>query len=174
MLLRVRQPRVRGRWLIGIPLVVSGRRILWGVMLWVILVVGLTMLTVVLRVVLAIVLLIVLAVLVWVGLVVILLRGVTLLWFLSIVSERHPGEAPLRWWRVLIRITLLLRGMDEGHVGPCNPSSPVSEDYCRYDHETGRRNGNTCANAQPGPANPVTGAIVVTMVISHYGRRQIG
>lgn len=78
----------------------------------------------------------------WVVLVIVLLLTVTLLWFLSIVSERRSEEAPLGWRRVLIRVTLLLVlcSVNEGHVGLRDPPSAVhgiSEEYRRNDHETG-------------------------------------
>ena len=90
-----------------------------------------------------------------------LLLTVTLLWFLPVVSERRSEKASLGWRRVLIRVTLLLVlcGVNEGHVGLRDPSSPVhgiSEEYRRYDHETGRCNSDACASTQPIPANPIT------------------
>jgi len=89
--------------LIRVPLVIGGGRILRGVILCVIL-------TIVLSIVLAVVLL-------WI---------VTLLLFLSVVSAWCPVKAPVRW-RVLVRIALLLvlRGVDEGHVGSSGLPFPV-------------------------------------------------
>lgn len=101
-------------------LVVSGGRILGSVVLWVIL-----------------------AIILWVLLaVVLLLWVVALLFLLSVASERHPKEAPLGWRGVLVRVNLLLVmwGIDESHVGPSDPPSPVhikSKEDPEYDHETG-------------------------------------
>lgn len=114
-----------------VALVVGRRRILRGV---------------VLRIVLAIVLR---AVLLWI---------VTLLHFLSVTSERAPEEAPLGWRGVLVRVTLLLVlcGMDEGYVCPCDPPPSVhgvAKEDRKDDRETGDSDGNTCSGAQSFPAN---------------------
>jgi len=128
---RCRVTRVRGRRLIVVALVVGGRRILRGIVLWIVL-------AIVLRVV--------------------LLWTVSLLCFLSVASERNPGKAPGRWRGILVEVTLLLvlRSMDEGHVGPRNPPSPVhgvSEEDRKDDHETDDRDSDTCSSAQSLPAN---------------------
>jgi len=149
---------VRGCWLIGAHLVVGGRRVLRGIVLWVIL---------------AIVLWVVLGVVLWVVLVIVLLWAVILLRLLAIASERHPREAP-RWWGVLVRVVLLLvlGGVDACHICLRNSASSahsISKERPRHDHESGSRNTNTCGGAQPIPANPVTVGIVVTIFISHHG-----
>jgi len=108
------------------------------------------MLTIVLRVVLAIVLRVVLSI--------VLLWVVSLLRFLSIASEWDPGKAPGRWRGVLGRVALLLRSVDEGHVGPCDPPSPVygvNEEDRKDNHETGDGNGDTRSGAQSIPANDI-------------------
>jgi len=75
-----------------LALVVGGRGILRGV-IW------LVVLAIVLWAVLVVVLWVVLAVVLWI---------VSLLHFLSVTSGWGPHEAPLRWWGVLVWVTLLL------------------------------------------------------------------
>lgn len=106
-------------------MVVCSRWILWSVVL-----------------ILAVILWVVLAIWLWAVLAIVLLLTVTLLWLLSVVSERRSEEAPLSWRRVLIRVTLLLVlcSVNEGHVGPRDPPSPVhgeSEEYRGNGQESG-------------------------------------
>jgi len=148
---------VRGCRLVDVTLVVSGRRILR---------------VVVLRVILAIVLWVVL----WAVLAIVLLWIVTLLFLLYIAPERHPQEAPLGWrWRgVLVWITLLLWGIDESHVGPSDPPSPEyseSKEDPEYDQETCDCDCDARSGAQSLPANNFTESIVITISLSHCGRR---
>jgi hypothetical protein len=117
-----------------------------GVVLWAILTI--VVFAIVLRVVLAVV------VLSWI---------VTLLHFLSFASKRDPGETPLMWRRVLVRVTLLLVlcGVDEGHVALRHPPPPVdgvSEEDREDDHETGDRDADTRSDAQSFPANDIVEA----------------
>lgn len=125
-------------WLIGIALVVGVGcwRILWGD-LWGV------MLSSMLGVIL----------------VVVLLWAVSRVRFLFVSPEWHPGEVPLGLWGILIMVTLLvLRGVDEGHVGLGGPPSSVyaiSSEKRRYDHETSHRDSDACASAQLVPANPI-------------------
>lgn len=119
--------------LVRVALVVSGGRILRGVILWT---------------VLAIVLWVVAVVLLWI---------VSRLVFLSAASK----EAPLRWRGVLVRVALLLVIWDKGHVRPRNPPPPAhakSKEDRDYDHEANDCDGNTCSGAQPFPANDITEA----------------
>jgi len=158
--------RVRGRGLIGGALVVDDRRILRGVVLRVIL-------TIVLWVVLAVVLRVVIL---RVVLAIVLLGAVIRLRLLSVPSERHPEEAPLRWWGVLIIVTLLLvlRSTGAGHISLRDPPSPahgVSKEDTRHDHETDRRDNDACSGAQSVPADPIIEIVVVAVGIGHCGRR---
>jgi len=155
---RRRITSVRGRWLVGVLLVVGNRRVLRGIVLWVIL---------------AILLWVVLAVVLWVVLAVVLLWAVILLRLLAVASQRRPREAPL-WWGVLVRVALLLvlGGVDACHICLRNSASSahgMNKERRRHDQESGSRNTNTRAGAQPIPANPVTKGIVVTIFISHHG-----
>lgn len=146
--------------MIGALLTVGGRRVLRGIVLWVILAILLwIVLGVVLWVVLGVILRVVLGVWIWVVLVIILLWAVSLQ-FLTVASERHPREAPL-WRRVLVRVALLwvLGGLDASHICLCNLASSahvIKKERRGHDQESGSRNTNTCAGAQPIPANPVT------------------
>jgi len=123
-----------------LALVIGGRRILRGVVRWVVLAIVLwAILVVVLRVVLWVVQL-------WV---------VSLLCFLPVASRWGP---PRRWLDVLVRVTLLLvlRDMNEDHVGPCDPPSAVhcvGEEDRKYDHETCDRDADTRSGAESVPAN---------------------
>lgn len=115
--------------MIGAPLVVGGGRILRGIVLWAILAI-------------------------------VLLLPVSLLLFLSVASEWNAEEALLRWRRVLVGITLLLvmRGVDKGHIGPCDPPSPmhsVSEENHKYDRETSDCDGDACSSAQSFPTDDI-------------------
>jgi len=141
--------------MVEVALVVGGGRILRGIVLW-------AVLPVVLWGVL------------WVVLPAVLLRIVTRLFFLSVASEWE--EALLRWRGILVGVNLLLVrwGVDESHVGPRDPPSPVhgeGEEDRKHDHEAGDCDGNTCSGAQSVPANDIIERIVITVSLSHHGRR---
>ena len=135
---------------------VGSRRILRGVVLWIVL-------AVVLWIVLAGLLWGVLAGLLWI------ILSIVLLWtesrrFLPV----PPWEASLRrWWGVLVGVTLLW-GWNEGQIGLCNPPSAVhgnSSEDSSHDQEGDYRDSNTCTNAQPIPANHI--------IVAEWGESQL-
>lgn len=123
------------------------RRILWGAELLIIL--ATVLWDTVRRVVLAVLLRIIL----WTG-----TRRL-----LTIPFERRSGEALLRWWGILARVTLLLVlwGVDQGYICLLSPPSPHPVDEKEdpsHEKEGGHCDNNARGKAQSVPANEIAEA----------------